>query len=387
MARQQLNKTKKENIYWYKDGKVKKYAYRYRFYDHSGKRREKTKQGFDNERDAELALTELKAEILKGNLQQVESQNITISTWMTTWFNQNVSKWKVSTAEQYKYAIEHHINPEIGHIKLPRLTRSTYQEFVDKLAVRYSTSTVRTIHAVLNAAINVAVEDELITKNKITTVNLPRYETKHFEVGEDDFLNEEELQKLMNYVKKHEGMTHFILVLLLVSTGMRKGEALALRWNNINFENREITILNTRDNLGERSAKTENSVRRIDVGKTLISNLEKYKRWTIERKMALGMQFNKNDYILINEITCEKISRSFPNYIMERAYELGVIKRLPPHGLRHTCASILISRGVPITTVAKILGDTVETISKVYAHSLRQKEKEAANIIDDVINF
>lgn len=387
MARKQLNNTKKENIYWYKDGKEKKYAYRYRFYDHSGKRREKSKQGFSTDRDAELALTELKADILKGNLQQVDNQNLTISSWMEMWYNQNVSKWKISTMEQYSYAINQHIVPCIGHVKISRLSRSIYQEFIDSLATKYSTSTVRTVHAVFNGAINAAVEEEILVRNKIAKANLPRFESRRSELKEHDFLNEEELIHFLTYVKEKESMTHYTLALLLASLGLRKGEAIALRWDNIDFDNSEITIINTRDHLGERSAKTDNSVRRIDLNETLTKQLKKYKVWCIERKLAFGMPLNQDDYVIMNENTCEGVSRSFPNDLTQRAFEEGVIKRITPHGLRHTCASILISKGIPITTVAKILGDTVETVSKVYAHSLRQKEKEAAKVMEGIINF
>ncbi|BDH60086.1 site-specific integrase [Lysinibacillus sp. PLM2] len=387
MARQQLNKTKKENIYWYKEGKYKKFAYRYRFYDYNGKRREKTKQGFENERDAELALTELKAEILKGNLQQVESNNLTIQQWISTWYTRNVAKWKVSTIAQYSNAIERHIIPELGQLKIARLTRSRYQEFIDSLTTKYSVSTVRTIHSVFNSAIYAAVEDEILTRNKISKINLPQFKSKRLEISEDEILNEEEITRLIDFVKENESETHYTLLVLLATTGMRKGEALALRWNDIDFDNNVITITRTRDHLGERTAKTENSVRSIDASSSLINHLKKYKRWSIEKKLRLGIKLDDEDHVLINAKTAEPISRSLPNQLMERAFEFGAIKRVTPHSLRHTYASLLISKGIPVTTVAKIIGDTVEVVLKVYAHSLRKKEKEAVKIIDETINF
>lgn len=387
MARQQLFKTKKENIYWYKDGKVKKYAYRYRFYDANGKRREKTKQGFETDKDAELALTELKAEILKGNLQQVESRNLTIQQWVSTWYTRNEAKWKVSTVAQYKNAVERHIIPELGQIKLSRLTKPKYQEFIDKLATQYSVSTVRTIHSVFNSAIYAAVEDEILARNKISKVNLPQFKSKRNEINEDEILNEDEITRLIEFVKENESETHYTLVLLLATTGMRKGEALALHWNDIDFENNVITIMRTRDHLGERSAKTDNSVRRIDASPSLLKHLKRYKRWSIEKKLKLGVKLNDVDYVLINPSTTEPISRSLPNQLMERVFEAGAIKRVTPHALRHTYASLLISKGIPVTTVAKIIGDTVEMVLKVYAHSLRKKEEEAVRVIDETIKF
>ncbi|MBD7944754.1 site-specific integrase [Psychrobacillus sp. Sa2BUA9] len=386
MARQQYNKTKKDNIYWYKDNKIKKFAYRYKYYDAYGQRKEKSKQGFDTEKSAELSLTELKAEILKGNHQRVDNQHLTISKWMEMWYERNESKWKISTRAQYQNAIEHHIAPNLGHIKLSQLTKSTYQSLIDKLISSHAPTSIRTMHAVFNSAINAAVEEEILTRNKITKVNLPQLNPKHLEVG-DNFLSEEELRRLLEYVKKNEEFTHYMLILLLAFTGMRKGEALALRWANVDFDNAEITIIHTRDHLGERSAKTDNSIRRIDVSDSLITHLKKYKLWAMKKKLSQGIKLNEDNLILINPSTCEPISRSFPNYLTERAFEAGVIKRITPHALRHTCATILISKGIPVTTVAKMLGDSVEMVLKVYAHSLRVKEKEAAKVLGEVINF
>lgn len=387
VARQQLNKTKKEHIYWYKEGKLKKFAYRYRFYDSNGKRREKTKKGYETEKDAELALIELKAEILKGNLQQVDNNNLTIQQWVKTWYARNESKWKVSTVAQYKNAIEYHIIPELGQLKIARLTKSRYQEFLDLLAIKYSVSTVRTIHSVFNSIINAAVEDEIILRNKISKVNLPKFKSKQKEINENEILSEIEISKLIKYVNENESVTHQTLVLLLISTGMRKGEALALRWHDIDLENKVITIMRTRDHLGERSAKTENSIRKIDISSSLLNHLKKYKRWAKEKKLSLGLKLEEMDYVLINPTTAEPISRSLPNYLMERAFEFGVIKRVTPHALRHTYASLLISKGIPVTTVAKLIGDTVEMVLKVYAHSLRKKEEEAIKVIEETINF
>lgn len=387
MARQQFFRTKKDNIYWYKDGKTKKYAFRYRFYDQDGKRREKSRQGFLTERDAELALIELKSEILKGNLQLVENHNITVEQWVTTWFSRNQMKWKPSTIEQYRFAIEKHIVPELGTIKLHNLTKSKYQEFINKLTLKYSPATVRTIHHVFNHAINVAVEDEILMKNRIRRVNLPPLRHNYYEIQEKDILSEEEIKKLLDYLKEYESITHYTLGLLLTSTGMRKGEALALKWKDIDFEENVIRITGTRDHLGARTTKTKRSTRMIDVSPSLIAHLKKYRRWAIEKKLFFGMKLDDEDYVLINQKTAEPISREFPKYMLYRASEAGVIKRVTPHALRHSFVSILISKGIPVTTVAKIIGDTVEMVLKTYAHSLRKKEVEAVKAVENVINF
>ncbi|MGE7112097.1 tyrosine-type recombinase/integrase [Lysinibacillus sp. NPDC047702] len=384
MARQQYNKTKKEHIYWYKDGKKKKFAFRYRYYDTSGARKEKSRSGFETEKAAELALTQLKADILSGNLAKVENQGLTIEEWLNMWYLANHPKWKVSTQHLYKYYIEHHILPSLRHLKLNNLTKTSYQDYINNLLKDFSQSTVYGVHAVLNHAINAAVDDEILTRNKISKVIIPKDIHKPFE---EKHLDLHEIEELLTYIKRNEGFTHFVLILTLVSTGIRKGEASGLKWNDIDFESNIITIQRTRDHLGTRSTKSWNSMRKIDVGNHLISYLEKYKIWSKKKFLEHGKVLTEDDYIFINENLLEPISRQFPNYILERAFEAGVIKKITPHMLRHSCASILISQGIPITTVAKMLGDSVEMILKVYAHSLREKEKEVVKVMDTLLKF
>lgn len=384
MARQQYNKTKKEHIYWYKDGKQKKFAFRYRYYNTSGTRKEKSRSGFETEKDAELALIKLKADILSGNLAKVDNQELTMEEWLNMWYQANHTKWKVSTQHLYKYYIDHQILPFMGHIKLNNLTKTYYQDYINNLLKEFSLSTVNGVHAVLNHAINAAVDDEILTRNRISKVVFPKNTHEPFE---EKHLDLHEIEELLTYVKKHEGFTHFVLILTLVSTGIRKGEAIGLRWNDIDFENNLVTIQRTRDHLGTRSTKSWNSMRKIDVGNHLISYLEKYKIWSKNKFLEHGQVLAEDDYVFINENLLEPISRQFPNYILDRAYEAGVIKKITPHMLRHSCASILISQGIPITTVAKMLGDSVEMILKVYAHSLREKEKEVVKVMDTLLKF
>ncbi|WP_144789981.1 hypothetical protein [Lysinibacillus fusiformis] len=115
MVRKKLNSTKKENIYWYYDSnKKKKYAYRYKFYDHTLVRREKTKQNFNTSIEAEKALTALKTTVLNGGEKIIFNENMTIAQWVDIYFDRKKSKWKGISPKTYRNVIEIYIKPYIG---------------------------------------------------------------------------------------------------------------------------------------------------------------------------------------------------------------------------------------------------------------------------------
>src|SRR5699024_8532176 len=114
----------------------------------------------------------------------------------------------------------------------------------------------------------------------------------------DNFLTPEELDIFLNAAEKYGDITEYTLTLLLAYTGFRKGEAHGLKWENIDFKNKTVTVERTRDDDGARSPKTKNSYRTIEVDDLVIKQLEKYQKWCIEKKFSFGLQLDKkNDYV------------------------------------------------------------------------------------------
>src|SRR5699024_2867184 len=112
-----LQNTKKRNIYFYflSNGK-KRFMYRYRYYDNSGKRREVKRSGLESEKKALRSLIELQADLLDGNMQRIQSADITVSEWVNSWYDSKERNWKPTTKSVNKNAISH-ISRLIGHKK------------------------------------------------------------------------------------------------------------------------------------------------------------------------------------------------------------------------------------------------------------------------------
>jgi len=391
MARPKLTKTRRNNIYSYVDSnKKKKYAYRYKYYDSLGKRKELYKQGFDSDRDAEVALAKLISET-ESYLKSIENKNMTVSQWMDIWFEARQTDWAITTKTLNKQMIRLYIKPILGHFKISSLDYLTYKNlFIDALLKTKSVNTVKCAHRVFNNAINLAVRNEILSKNRFTSMNISKEKVTLKEGFNEEeqlnFLNEVDLKRLLNYLKKADDMTHTVLIWTIALTGMRKGEAAALQWKDIDLKKCTINIYETRDPLGHREAKTKNSYRIVEVDPELCELLEAYRKKTIEMKLAIGRQHVTNDYVFVNLDTQNPIGTNLAGRILKRAYEEKIIsKQISPHGLRHSYATIMCAQGVPIPVVAKMIGDTPNTVMAYYAHSMKEKEKEAVQLLSKVL--
>lgn len=368
-----------DEIYYYflKNGD-KRFMYRHKYYDVLGKRKEKKKSGFRTEKEALRSLLQVKADLLDGQVKKVESGQMTVAQWMDIWYETYKNGWEVTSQVLRKSVIEDHIKPLIGRYRLNKLDRTTYiREFINKLLKDYESSSVYSYHALFKSAINAAVEDELISRNRISKINIEKNDKL------DNFLNPKELNLFLNYSKKYLTITGYTLIHLLAYTGLRRGEALGLKWKNINFEKSTITVERTRDYYGERAPKTKSSNRTIKVDDYLVDLLRIYKKWCIETKFKFGMQLDKkNDLVFISYQGGMPCTGNYAVYVFESLYNHLKknnikIKKITPHGLRHTHATILINNQVPPKTIADRLGNTVEMIYNVYSHAFEDLEDKA----------
>lgn len=224
--------------------------------------------------------------------------------------------------ETYRNIIDSFINPLISQYKLSRITKSIYQsEFIDKLIPLAAPKSIETYHNFFVGCINAAVEDEILEKNRILKAELPRIEKQNIDEVEGNYLTPSELEYLLRCVRESSDITRYTLIAILAATGMRRGEAGALRWSEIDFENKLINIRRTRDVHGERSAKTIISIRTIDMTDDLANQMERYRKWCIERKFAYGIQHKVNDLVFISR-TCNPLNQNAARQTLLRIHEL-----------------------------------------------------------------
>lgn len=377
------NKSRKDpELFSYSNAKgIKLWCFRHRYYDSLGKRKEKSKQGFKTENEAYRALLEVKTNIINGDVKRVENSNLTIGEWLDIWFETHKNEWKVTSQQQRENAIKHQMKPLLGKYKLADLDKTTYKRvFINALLEEYKPSTVELFHRLFKVAINAAVDDEIIPRNRFSKIFI------HDKEETDNFLTAQELKRFINSAKQLENITNYTLILLLAYTGLRKGEAMGLQWRNIDFDNKTLTVERTRDNKGVRTPKTKRSYRTILLDDELVSQLKRYKKWCRELMISFGRHLNEEDYVFISYQTGTPLTDNTIKYSIERLVKKTGSKRITPHGLRHSHATILIGQRIPVKVIADRLGNTPQMILDVYGHSFKDLEEESVTAFEKALN-
>ncbi len=382
MAKAKLNKSKKDpDLYWYLNKKGEKlWMYRHKYYDPLGKRKEKKKSSFESEDAALKALLKVKSDLLNGNHKQVEKDRMTVSQWLDIWYETYHVNWKEPTQILHKDIKDRVIKPLIGKCVLTELDKSTYiRLYINKLKKIYASSTVMSYNRIFKLAVNAAVDDEILPRNRFTKISITDDPVK------DNYYNPVELYRLLEIAEAYTNITTYISLLTLSYTGLRKGELMGLQWNNIDFTKKTITVERTRDSSGSRTPKTKNSYRTIRIDDIVLMQLKKYKTWCKETKFKYGKHLKEDDFVFVSYQNGNPISVSTINYGLKQAIKLSGLKTITVHGLRHTHATILLNNGVISKAIAKRLGNTPEMIDKVYGHILKDTEDKAVQIFGESI--
>jgi integrase len=348
-----------------------RWRFRYKYYDSLGDRKEANRQGFRSENEAYRALLEIKTSIVNGEVKKVEKANLTVSEWLDIWYETHKNDWKITSLKQREMAIRLVMKPLLGKYKLQDLDKTTYKRvYINEILKLYKPSTVSLFHRLFKIVINAAVDNEILDRNRFKKITI-----QDNELINSNFLNATELNKLLSCAKEQENITNYSIILLLAFTGLRRGEAYGLKWVNIDFKNKTLSVKLTRDNKGVRTPKTKNSYRTIKLDDELIRQLLTYKKWCEQLKLSFGKTLAEDDFIFISNQTGMPIADSTILYSLRRTLAKAGLKTITPHGLRHTHATILLNEGVGVKYIAERLGNTPMMILDIYGHTIKEAEE------------
>lgn len=247
--------------------------------------------------------------------------------------------------------------------------------------------TVALWHNIFKIAINAAVEEELLTRNRFKKVT---FQLDESDEKVENFFTLNELDTFLDDAKQNEDIAYYTFLLTVAYTGMRRGEAMGLQWKNIDFKNNKITIERTRDIKGTRSPKTLNSYRTIVVDESIIKQLENYMKWCKKTLLSDGRKLkddlSKEDTFVFISHSGDPIKTTWTAYIFRRILKRWNLPKVTLHGLRHTHTTVLLNHGVNVEVIAKRLGNTPQMIYSTYGHMFDESEKEAATVFSESLN-
>jgi integrase len=368
--------------------------------------RYKTVRG--TEKDAERELRKILSSLDNGTY--VEQKKSTVGQWMHKWLS-DYAKPSVSakTFQRYEEISALHIEPYIGHLPIQKLNPPTIQGLYTKLRTEglkprrqmkangelseakpargLSERTILHVHRLLSNAMSEAARALVIQRNPVKDVKGPRPNNRQAGVSEKmHALERDQLTKVLQGFKGH---SLFPLVSLAAGTGARRGELLALRWSDVDFEKGKIQICRATEEVSglvriNSEPKNKSSIRPIGIDPGLLALLKSHKKSHIEVQFALDGKRLPADALVFPlspltpglPIRPSNVSTAFAGMVKKLGF-----KGFRFHDLRHTHATLLLNANVPVNTVAQRLGHSTPTITlSVYGHCLRRSEDEAVAV-------
>ena len=360
-------------------------AYKFKVYLGSdpitGKRIETTRRGFKTAREAQRALDRLRVDYDKNGWHNSPSLDIkTVDELFNAWFDYKKNKVKPTTLANYRHYYSNAIAGYLGKMKLSKLTPYIIQKFLDDSSQRYSH--VDVLYIILRQMFEYAVSMEIMDHNIADNVVKPKGHAADHKV-KDNFYNKDELSYFLQSAKDTSSYMVYSYFRLLAYTGMRKGEALALTWEDLDIENKTININKNcvYNSLTKRkmtqTPKTEASIRKISLDNKTVSVLQQWHLRQSRWKMANGFRKSDEEQFIFQSNKNEILNVNTPYNWLKSIYKKKPQKMIRVHGFRHTHASLLFESGASIKEVQERLGHSnSEMTLQIYTHVVQSRKAE-----------
>ncbi|HDR6277262.1 site-specific integrase [Bacillus cereus] len=339
-----------------------------------GKPRQFKKRGFKTKQEAQKAMLELEQSLTLGTY--IQPNKILYKEYLLERFLEDkMTKVKKQTLNTYRWIVEKHIIPAIGDVELTKLNPMIIQGLYNKLTKEQALSdeNIQKVHTLINDSLKKAERWGLIARNPAALVDRPKAVKKEITVW-----NVEEVRQFLKYAKKSG--RYYIAFLLAITTGMRQGEILGLRWKDVDFENGCVRITQTLSSDGKELlpyTKTKSGSRTIDLTEETVTALKKH--WLFIR----GEREKNRSYKNLDLVVCTEFGTPTHKSNIRRVFK-SIIKKsdIPKirfHDMRHTHATLLLLQGVNPKIVSERLGHTdVRITLDTYSHLLPSMQRDTA---------
>lgn len=318
--------------------------------------------------------------VIKRNLQQgipPITGRLTLAVYLESWLIESIqSTVRESTFVSYRSIARNHLIPQLGKVQLAKLTPQMIERFLnERLATGLSARRVQYLHAVLRAALNRALKAGYVGRNVAVLVDPPR--VPHNEIAP---LTPSQARILLEAAKGDRLEALYSVALAL---GLRQGEALGLRWSDVDFESGLIHVRFELQRIEQQNRlvelKTRRSHRTLAIPAYIGGQLQEHAARQREERVLLGPEWHKSDFVFTtgkgHPLLGTNVTRGFQR-LLKRA---GLPKRRF-YDLRHSCATLLLVQGVPARVVMEILGHSqIGLTMNTYTHVVPELSRAAAN--------
>jgi integrase len=327
------------------------------------------------------------AKVLSDRVEGIvyDDENATLGEYLDGWLKGSVrGSVRRSTYDRDAYLVNNHLKPALGRVKLKKLAPAHVQAFYrDRLDSGLSASTVHKMHAILHKALARAVAWQMVPRNVTETVESPRPASKEMRP-----LSPWEARAFLDAAR---GERFEALYVLAVTTGMRQGELLALRWQDVDLEDATISVRRTLTRDGGRftigEPKTRKSRRLIRMTSQATGALRRHLERQLWEIQMLGDGYADRG-LVFTTATGAPVN---PSNVRRRSFARLLRKAGLPHvrfhDLRHTCATLLLGKGTHPKFVQELLGHaTVAITLDTYSHIVPGMGDQTARAMQDALS-
>jgi integrase len=318
-----------------------------------------------------------------GNGLTFQGTQVTLARFIETWLDGKELSRRPQTVSQYRWLVKKHILPLMGKMRLQDIQPAHLKQFyLSKKEEGRGARTVQVIHAVMHDILNKAVKEGILGRNPADAVERPQVEQT-----ERKILTEEQTRQL---IIATAGTRYSTLIYLALTTGMREGELLGLKWPDVDWTKGQLHV---QRQLQQKRVggtilippKTKAGIRHIKVGPETLNRLAVHREQQELEKEAKKAQWEENDLIFPNTFGRPMHKKNMYDDYQRLLSENG-LPRITFHALRHTSLSFLLDMGTPVNTVQKRAGHSRASVTTdTYGHSIAHSEDEAAEKLEELI--
>lgn len=338
------------------------------------------------QRDARAKMAEARKRLEAG--APVKDATCTVGEWLVRWRGTTLaaSSRKRSTCELYENLSRRHLEPApFGDIPMDKLKPSDVESLILSMRRKakadggraLSDSTIRSAYAVLRQALDGAVRDGFLARNPAALVQRPSVEASKIKHLDPD--------QVSAILRAADDSRYHAALVLIASTGLRRGEALALRWDCVDLEAGVLKVRKTLGRVGGRlvstEPKTQRARRTVPLSPQVVSLLRKHKAVQSAERLKAANVWEDNDLVFCTELGTPVDPRNLSR-VFEVAAKAAGVTGVGLHTLRHSAATAWLERGVHIKAVSDLLGhSSIAITGDIYGHTSDDTAKAAVELL------